>query len=80
MEEKMKEEERMIREQEKEFEREVIMNSVEKEYMEEKKEKEMFKIMGKEGIMGVKMKEEYGEENERYVEYGMVEREVERID
>jgi glutaryl-CoA dehydrogenase len=49
-------------------------------YREEKTDREIFNEMGELGLLGVTLPEEYGGSGASYVAYGLVAREVERVD
>ena len=51
-----------------------------KAYLEEKTDREIFNEMGELGLIGVTLPEEYGCANASYVAYGLVAREIERVD
>ena len=74
------EDERMIRDSAKAFATDVLLPRVQEAYLEEKTDPELFRLMGQAGLLGVTLPEEYGAANASYVAYGLVAREVERID
>ena len=49
-------------------------------YLDEKVAPELFALMGEMGLLGVTIPEEYGGLGAGYVTYGLVAREVERVD
>ena len=49
-------------------------------YMNEETDPGLFKLMGQAGLLGVTVPEEYGCAGANYVSYGLVAREVERVD
>ena len=51
-----------------------------KAYLEEKTDREIFNEMGELGLLGITLPEEYGCAGASYVAYGLVAREVERVD
>ena len=53
---------------------------VNKDYMEESSDRDLFSKMGEAGLLGVTLPEEYGGSESGYVTYGLVAREIERID
>ena len=53
---------------------------VEKAYLEESVAPELFSEMGEMGLLGVTIPEEYGGLGAGYVAYGLVAREIERVD
>ena len=56
------------------------MPRVEEAFLDEKTDKEIFKEMGKLGLLGITIPEKYGCAGASYVSYGLVAREVERVD
>ncbi|MDN5927849.1 MAG: acyl-CoA dehydrogenase [Hyphomicrobiales bacterium] len=73
-------EERMIRDAAAAFAADKLAPRVEKAYLEEKTDPAIFSEMGAAGLLGVTIPEEYGGVGAGYVSYGLVAREVERID
>jgi glutaryl-CoA dehydrogenase len=80
LEEQLSQEERMIRDAANAFAQSELAPRVEAAYMAEKSEPELFTLMGQAGLLGVTVPEEYGGAGANYVSYGLVAREVERID
>ncbi|MBV2144526.1 acyl-CoA dehydrogenase [Falsochrobactrum sp. TDYN1] len=80
LDEQLTEDERMIRDSAKAFASDVLQSRVEKAYMDETTDPELFRLMGQAGLLGVTLPEEYGAANAGYVSYGLVAREVERVD
>ncbi|WP_370316276.1 acyl-CoA dehydrogenase [Sagittula sp.] len=78
--EQLEEDERMIGESARAFCEERLAPRVEKMYLEEGVEPEIFAEMGEAGMLGVTVPEQYGGLGSGYVSYGLVAREVERID
>ena len=74
------EEERMIRDSAKSFAESELAPRVKDFYMEEKSDPGLFREMGKAGLLGITVPEEYGCAGAGYVSYGLVAREVERVD
>lgn len=74
------EEERMIRDAARAFAADVLAPRVAEAYMEEKADPELFRLMGAQGLLGVTVPEEYGGVGASYVAYGLVAREIERVD
>lgn len=74
------EEERMIRDTAATFGTDVLLPRVEKAYLDETADPEIFREMGALGLLGVTVPEQYGGLGGSYVAYGLVAREVERID
>ncbi|RCW79683.1 acyl-CoA dehydrogenase [Paracoccus lutimaris] len=74
------EEERMIRETAAAFAADRLAPRVEAAYLNETTDPEIFREMGQSGLLGVTVAEEYGGVGASYVAYGLVAREIERID
>ena len=72
--------ERMIRDTAAAFAADKLAPRVEDDYLEERTDPGIFKEMGDAGLLGVSIPEEYGGIGASYVAYGLVAREVERID
>jgi glutaryl-CoA dehydrogenase len=80
LEDQLSEEERMIRDAAKAFAEAELMPHVQDAYLEEKTDRGLFRLMGKAGLLGVTLPEKYGAAGANYVAYGLVAREVERVD
>ena len=80
LEDQLEEDERMIRDAAAAFAADKLLPRVEQAYREEKTDPEIFREMGAAGLLGVTVPEEYGGVGAGYVSYGLVAREVERID
>jgi glutaryl-CoA dehydrogenase len=80
IESQLTEDERMIRDSAREFAAKELKPRIEKAYLEEKTEPKLFRLMGEAGLLGVTLPEEYGCAHAGYVAYGLVAREVERVD
>ena len=78
--EQLTEEERMIRDTAAGFAREYLRPRVDAAYLEEKTDPSIYREMGKVGLLGVTIPQEYGGAGSSYVSYGLVAREVERVD
>ncbi len=76
----LSDEERMIRETARRFADERLLPDVIAAYREEATDPALFRDMGAAGLLGVTIPEEYGGAGASYVAYGLVAREVERID
>ncbi len=74
------EEERMVRDSAAEFANQSLRPRIEKAYLDEVTDPEIFREMGALGLLGVTVPEEYGGLGASYVTYGLVAREVERVD
>src|ERR1700744_1852362 len=80
IESQLTEDERMIRDTARDFAAKELAPRVQKAYLEEKTDPELFRLMGKSGLLGVTLPEEFGCAGAGYVSYGLVAREVERVD
>lgn len=80
LEDQLTEEERMIRDSAAAFAAEELLPKVGKAYLEETVEPGIFRAMGEAGLLGVTVPDEYGGAGASYVAYGLVAREVERVD
>ena len=80
LEDQLTEEERMIRDSAAAFAAESLAPRVQDAYMNEETDPEIFREMGAAGMLGVTVAEEYGGVGASYVSYGLVAREIERID
>ena len=80
LDEQLTEDERMIRDTARDFAQEKLLPRIVKAYANETTERGIFNEMGAMGLLGVTLPEEYGCANANYVSYGLVAREVERVD
>jgi len=80
LDEQLTEDERMIRDTARDYAQEKLMPRVTEAYAKEKTDREIFNEMGQLGLLGVTLPEEYGCANAGYVSYGLVAREIERVD
>lgn len=78
--EQLTEDERMIQDTAASFAAAELAPIVEDLYMNEGERPELFKKMGQSGLLGVTVDEAYGGAGASYVAYGLVAREIERID
>ncbi|GLQ19708.1 acyl-CoA dehydrogenase [Algimonas porphyrae] len=78
--EQLTEDERMIADATRAFADEHLMPRVTKAFAEETVDPSLFKLMGDQGLLGVTLPEAYGGIDAGYVTYGLVAREVERVD
>ena len=76
----LSEEERMVRDTARGFAQDYLMPRVVEAWREEKHDPNIFREMGKLGLLGVTVPEEYGGAGLGYVCYGLIAREVERVD
>ena len=74
------EDERLIRDTARAYAQEKLLPRVTEAYLQEKTDPAIFKEMGDLGLLGVTIPEEYGGAEAGYVSYGLVAREVERVD
>lgn len=72
--------ERMIRDTARSYAQEKLLPRVIEAYREERTDREIFNEMGELGLLGVTLPEDYGCAGASYVAYGLVAREVERVD
>src|SRR3569623_27757 len=80
LDEQLTEDERMIRDTARDYAQEKLLPRIVKAYREEAAEPEIFREMGDLGLLGLTLPEEYGCAGASYVSYGLVAREVERVD
>ena len=74
------EEEKLIRDTAYDYAQGSLLPRVEEAFLEESTDVKIFKEMGELGLLGVTISEKYGCAGASYVSYGLVAREVERID
>jgi glutaryl-CoA dehydrogenase len=80
LDEQLTDDERMIRDSARQYAQGKLMPRVIEAYREEKTDRSIFDEMGELGLLGVAIPEEYGGVGASYVAYGLVAREVERVD
>ena len=80
LEQQLNEEERMMRDAARTFAKEKLQPRVIEAYANETTETKIFREMGEMGLLGVTVPEEYGGLGASYVTYGLVAREIERVD
>src|SRR5579864_8649045 len=80
LDDQLTEDERLIRDTARAYAQDKLLPRVIKAYLEEKTDREIFNEMGELGLIGVTLPEEYGCANASYVAYGLVAREIERVD
>ncbi len=80
LEDQLSEDERMIRDSAKAFAENELLSRVSEAYLNETPAPELFQKMGEMGLLGVTVPEQYGGIGASYVSYGLVAREVERVD
>ncbi len=74
------EDERMIRDTARDYAQEKLLPRAIKAYADEHSDRAIFNEMGELGLLGITIPEKYGCANASYVSYGLVAREVERVD
>ncbi|GAA4042377.1 acyl-CoA dehydrogenase [Parerythrobacter jejuensis] len=80
LEDQLTEEERMIRDAAHGFAQSELQPRVTDAYREETSAPELFPLMGQAGMLGATVPEEYGGAGASYVAYGLIAREIERVD
>ena len=80
LEDQLTEDERMLRDAARAFAQDQLAPRVVAAYAEERVEPEIFALMGQAGLLGVTIPEDLGGLGAGYVTYGLVAREIERID
>ena len=80
LEQQLSDEERMIRDSARAYAQEKLQPRIKTAFNEERVEPEIFKEMGAMGLLGTTIPEQYGGLGGGYVTYGLVAREVERVD
>ncbi|MCC0070684.1 MAG: acyl-CoA dehydrogenase [Rhodobacteraceae bacterium] len=80
MDDQLSEEERMLRDGARAYAQEKLQSRVIAAYRDEATDPAIFREMGGMGLLGVTIPEEYGGIGASYVAYGLVAREVERVD
>lgn len=76
----LSEDERMIGETARQYAQEKLFPRVGDAYLEETADRSIFTEMGQLGLLGITLPEEYGGAGASYVSYGLVAREIERVD
>ncbi|AMJ63155.1 acyl-CoA dehydrogenase [Bosea sp. PAMC 26642] len=80
LDEQLSEDERLIRDTARDFAQEKLQPRISEAYLNEATDRSIFNEMGELGLLGVTVPEEYGCAGANYVSYGLVAREVERVD
>ena len=80
LEDQLTEEERMVRDTARGYAQDKLMPRVLTAYREERFDREIFNEMGALGLIGSTIPEEYGGAGLGYVAYGLIAREIERVD
>ena len=76
----LSDEERLIRDAARSFAQDRLQSRVIDAFAQEYTDPEIFREMGRQGLLGLTLPEEYGGAGASYVAYGLVAREVERVD
>ena len=80
LEDQLSEDERMLRDAAASFASNRLAPRIEHDYLQERTEPQIFRHMGEAGLLGVTIPPEYGGLGANYVAYGLIAREVERVD
>jgi len=80
LDDQLTEDERMIRDTARAYAQDKLLPRVTEAYLNEHTDREIFKEMGELGLIGVTLPEDYGCANSSYVAYGLIAREIERVD
>ena len=80
LDDQLTDDERMIRDAARAFAQGELAPRIEAAYLEEKTDPGLFRLMGEQGLLGVTLPEKYGCAAAGYVSYGLVAREIERVD
>ena len=80
LDDQLSDDERMIRDAARDFAQGELAPLVSDAYLNETTDPGLFRKMGEQGLLGVTLPEEYGCAGANYVSYGLVAREVERVD
>jgi glutaryl-CoA dehydrogenase len=80
IEEQLRDDERMIRDTARQYAQEKLLPRIIEAYREEKTDRAIFDEMGALGLLGLTLPEDYGCAGASYVAYGLVAREIERVD
>ena len=80
LDDQLTEEERMIRDAAHGFAQDVLQPRVIEGFSKELDAPELFPLMGEAGLLGATVPEEYGGAGASYVAYGLIAREIERVD
>ena len=76
----LSEDERMVRDAAAEYEQGRLMPRILDAYRNETTDPAIFREMGELGMLGITIPEQYGGANLNYVSYGLIAREIERVD
>ncbi len=80
LDDQLTEDERMIRDTARAYAQDKLLPRIVKAYQDEKTDREIFNEMGELGLNGITLPQEFGCADASYVAYGLVAREIERVD
>src|SRR6476660_7694398 len=80
LEDQLSEDERAIRDTARAYAQDKLAQRVIEAYLEEKTDRAIFNEMGELGLLGATLPEKYGCAGVNYVSYGLIAREIERVD
>jgi glutaryl-CoA dehydrogenase len=80
LEEQLTDEERLVRDAARDYAQECLQPRVIADFAQERNDPAIFREMGQRGLLGATIPEKYGGAGASYVGYGLVAREVERVD
>ena len=80
LEDQLSEDERAIRDTARAYAQDKLAPRVIEAYLEEKTDRSIFHEMGALGLLGATLPEQYGGAGANYVSYGLIAREIERVD
>jgi glutaryl-CoA dehydrogenase len=80
LEEQLSEDERLVRDAARKYCQDKLAPRILEAFRQEKTDKKIFREMGELGLLGPTIPEEYGAPGLNYVSYGLIAREVERVD
>ncbi|HEY0939783.1 MAG TPA: acyl-CoA dehydrogenase [Steroidobacter sp.] len=80
LDEQLSDEEKMIRDSARAFAQETLLPRVTEDYLKERTDVNIFRQYGEMGLLGVTLPAQYGGADASYVAYGLVAREIERVD
>ena len=80
LDEQLSEEERLIRDAARTYAQDKLLSRVKQAYRDESFDRNIMSEMGELGLLGPTLPEKYGCSNVNYVSYGLVAREIERVD
>jgi glutaryl-CoA dehydrogenase len=80
LEDQLSEDERAIRDTARAYAQDKLASRVIEAYLEEKTDRSIFREMGALGLLGATLPEQYGCAGANYVSYGLIAREIERVD